>query len=245
MSYDIWISKEAHTAMVVRTLLSRQVADALRDMIVRGEYKTGDRLPPIQNMAKDFQVSVSSMRESLRALETAGLLTVRHGKGVYVSDRIALSDDSVSTMLATDQLKLRTVYEARIVVEVGALPLAVERATNTEIAHLRTLADNLDLSAPPQDISSGDMEFHMRLIEIAGNPLLREMLSPLVRAIANDIRFVHSLPEELPEFARWHRCIVDALEARNAPLCEETMRKHLMRGLEILTSQVAASAARA
>jgi DNA-binding GntR family transcriptional regulator len=62
------------------------------------------------------------------------------------------------------------------------------------------------------------------------------MLVPLVRAISNDIRFIHSLPNELPEFVGWHRCIVDALEARDATRCQETMRNHLARGLEILTS---------
>jgi DNA-binding FadR family transcriptional regulator len=222
------------TAMVTRTLLSRQVADELRGMIVRGEYKTGDRLPPIQAMAQDFKVSVSSMRESLRALELAGLLIVKHGKGVYVSDRISLSDDSVSTMLATDHLKLRTVYEARTVVEVGALALAVDRATEEDLSRLRALADGLDLSAPASLIGKADMEFHATLMEAAGNPLLREMLAPLIHAISNDIRFIHSLPNELPEFVGWHRRIVDALEARDTVRCQEAMRSHLAGGLEIL-----------
>jgi GntR family transcriptional regulator, transcriptional repressor for pyruvate dehydrogenase complex len=226
--------------MVMRTLLSRQVADELRDMIVRGEYKTGDRLPPIQTMARDFQVSVSSMRESLRALELAGLLIVKHGKGVYVSDRISLSDDSVSTLLATDHLKLRTVYEARPVVEVGALALAVDRATEEDLCRLRALADDLDLTAPASFISKADLEFHTTLMEAAGNPLLREMLAPLVRAISNDIRFIHSMPSELSEFAGWHRRIVDALEAHDTIRCQETMRSHLARGLEILTSGLSA-----
>lgn len=221
--------------VVRRTLLSRQVADELCDMIIRGEYKTGDRLPPIQSMARDFQVSVSSMRESLRALELAGLVNVKHGKGVFLSDRISLSDDSVSTMLATDTLKLRTVYEARMVVEVGALPLIVERATDAEIAHLRDLVDHLDLTAPPSTISKADLEFHMTLMEAAGNPLLREMLTPLVRAVSTDIRFIHSLPNTLDEFAGWHQSIVDALEVRDCDRCQQTMREHLARGLEILT----------
>ena len=227
--------------MVRRMLLSRQVADELRNMIIRGEYKTGDRLPPIQTMAQSFQVSVSSMRESLRALELAGLLNVKHGKGVFVSDRISFSDDSVSTMLATDTLKLRTVYEARMIVEVGALPLIVERATDAQIAHLRDLVDHLDLSAPPSSISKADLEFHTTLVEASGNPLLREMLTPLARAISTDIRFIHSLPAVLDEFRGWHVRIVEALEARDCDRCQQSMREHLARGLEILTSAPASA----
>lgn len=229
--------------MVRRMLLSRQVADELRNMIIRGEYKTGDRLPPIQTMAQSFQVSVSSMRESLRALELAGLLNVKHGKGVFVSDRISFSDDSVSTMLATDTLKLRTVYEARTLVEVGALPLIVERATDAQISHLRDLVDHLDLGAPPSSISKADLDFHIALIETSGNPLLREMLIPLARAISADIRYLHSLPNELDVFKGWHSRIVEALEARDCDRCQKAMREHLASGLEILTSDSTSAAA--
>jgi GntR family transcriptional repressor for pyruvate dehydrogenase complex len=242
-SYDIWTSGEEASGMVRRVLLSRQVADELRNMIIRGEYKTGDRLPPIQAMAQTFQVSVSSMRESLRALELAGLLNVKHGKGVFVSDRISFSDDSVSAMLATDTLKLRTVYEARMIVEVGALPLIVERATDAQISHLRDLVDHIDLSAPADSISKADLEFHTTLIEASGNPLLREMLTPLARAISTDIRFLHSLPNELDVFRGWHTRIVEALEARDSDRCQQAMRDHLARGLEILTSEAASATA--
>jgi GntR family transcriptional regulator, transcriptional repressor for pyruvate dehydrogenase complex len=237
------MSRSGDAGMVRRMLLSRQVADELRNMIIRGEYKTGDRLPPIQAMAQSFQVSVSSMRESLRALELAGLLNVKHGKGVFVSDRISFSDDSVSTMLATDTLKLRTVYEARMLVEVGALPMIVERATDAQVAHLRDLVDNLDLGAPASSISKADLEFHIALMETSGNPLLREMLIPLARAISTDIRFLHSLPSELGEFKGWHTRIVEALEARDCDRCQQCMREHLARGLEILTSDVVSATA--
>ncbi len=222
--------------MVRRMLLSRQVADELRAMIARGEYKTGERLPPIQIMAQNFQVSLSSMRESLRTLEMAGLLAVKHGRGVYVTDRVSLSDDSVSTMLATNHLKLRTVYEARMVVEVGALPLAVERATDARITQLRELTDAIDITADARTLSRSDLDLHVALVEAAGNPLLTEMLKPLVRAISTDIRFLHSLSNVKEEYVGWHRAIVEALEERNADRCQEIMREHLTRGLEILTS---------
>ena len=222
--------------MVRRTLLSRQVADELRDMIVRGDYKTGDRLPPIQAMAKHFQVSSSSMRESLRVLELAGLLIVKHGKGVYVSDRISLSDDSVSTMLATNQLKLRTLYEARMVVEVGALGLAIERATDDQIARLRRMTDSIDITADAATLSKADLDLHVALVEAAGNPLLTEMLMPMIRAISADIRVIHSMSNVRDEFLAWHRGIVAALEQRDSSRCQQMMRDHLTRGLEILTT---------
>lgn len=205
-------------------------------MIVRGEYNTGERLPPMQIMAQNFQVSLSSMRESLRTLEMAGLLTVKHGRGVYVTNRLSLSDDSVSTMLATNHLKLKTVYEARMVLEIGALPLAVERATDARIAQLRELTDAIDITADARVLSRSDLDLHMALVEAAGNPLLTEMLKPLVRAIATDIRFLHSLTNVREEYVGWHRAIVEALEERNAVRCQEVMREHLTRGLEILTS---------
>ena len=223
--------------MVKRVLLSRQLADELCRQISTGRYVPGDRLPPIQEMAGEFGVSVSSLREAIRSLEIAGILAVRHGKGVYVSERVSLNDDCVSTLLAINSLKLKTVYEARLIVEVGAIPLVVERATDDDIDHLRRIVGQVTMASHPDELSRADIELHMALIGAARNPLLTEMLQPLVQAISHDIRFIHSLDRVLGEFLAWHRRILDALEARDVARCQEMPSNHLQRGLAILTSE--------
>lgn len=222
--------------MVKRVLLSRQLSDELCRLICSGRYRPGDRLPAIQEMATESNVSVTTMREAIRSLELAGILEVQHGRGVFVSEHVSLNDDSVSTMLAINSLKLKTVYEARLVVELGAVALAVERATEDDVERMRRAVNSVSNASTPEDLSRADIDLHMTLINATHNPLLLEMLQPLVRAIANDIRFLHSLPQEYEEFHLWHQRILDAFARRDVEACRESLRGHLVRGLEILTA---------
>ncbi len=223
--------------MIDRIPLSKQLADELCRQISTGRFRPGDRLPPIQEMAADYAVSVSSLREALRSLEIVGVLSVKHGKGVYVSDRVQLNDECVSTMLAINSLKLKTVYEARMVVEVGAIPLAVERATDSDIDQMRTVLNEIFISSPPDALARADIAFHTLLVGCTRNPLLTEMLQPLVKAINRDIRFIHTLPHVIAEFLGWHQRIFQALEARDCADCQAQLRGHLLSGLSILTRE--------
>lgn len=223
--------------MISRIPLSRQLANELCRQISTGRYRPGDRLPPIREMASDHAVSVSSLREALRSLEIAGVLSVKHGKGVYVSDRVQLNDDSVSTMLAINSLKLKSVYEARLVVEVGAIPLVVERATDADIERVRATLKEISASSPPEALARADIAFHTTLIQCAGNPLLTEMLQPLVKAINRDMRFIHSLSHVITEFLGWHERVVRALGARDCEECQAQLKGHLLTGLDILTRE--------
>lgn len=187
-------------------------------------------------MAAEYGVSVSSLREALRSLEIAGILVVQHGKGVFVSEKVALNDDSVSTMLAINSLKLKTVYEARLVVELGAIPLAIERATPADMERMRQVAAGINTASTPDELSRADLDLHMALVESAHNPLLVEMLQPLVRAISHDIRFIHTIPHEYQEFREWHERIFEAFTRRDVEDCQNNLHGHLSRGLEILTT---------
>jgi len=223
--------------VVQRMLISEQLADEICRRIADGVYEPGDRLPSIQQMAAEYDVSVSSLREALRSLEIAGVLSVKHGKGVYVSNKVQLNDKSVSAMLAINSLKLRTVYEARLVVEVGAIPLAVDRATETEIQQMRAVLDEVSISSSPEALARSDIAFHMALIGCTHNPLLAEMLQPLVKAISYDIRYIHSMSQVVGEFLHWHRSVLEALNLRDTERCQTQLRGHLLSGLEILTRQ--------
>jgi DNA-binding FadR family transcriptional regulator len=64
--------------------LYRQIADQIAALIERGEYGTGQRLPPERDLAKQLGVSRPSVREALIALEVEGYVEVRIGSGVYV-----------------------------------------------------------------------------------------------------------------------------------------------------------------
>src|SRR5207247_2373975 len=72
-------------ARELKQSLSDRLARRIRGMIQRGQYRVGDRLPAIMEMAKRFGVGHPTVREALKKLETIGVVEIRHGSGVYVS----------------------------------------------------------------------------------------------------------------------------------------------------------------
>jgi DNA-binding FadR family transcriptional regulator len=71
-------------APITRNNLTALVARRVRAMIARGDFGDGDRLPPISEMARRFEVSISTVREALRTLEAVAVVEFRQGTGVYV-----------------------------------------------------------------------------------------------------------------------------------------------------------------
>src|SRR6266705_3062367 len=116
-------------APVLRQSLSDKLAQRIRAMIRKGDYKMGDRLPPIMEMARRFGVGHPTIREALKKLETMGIVEIRHGSGVYVSRSeevlVLASPDYAGTL--TKKL-LADLITARISLEVQSAVDAVRNA---------------------------------------------------------------------------------------------------------------------
>src|SRR5438445_12561996 len=95
-------------------------------MIQRGQYRVGDRLPSIMEMAKRFGVGHPTVREALKKLETIGVVEIRHGSGVYVSRSeevlVLASPDytgTVSKKLHLDLIRSRLALKAQSCSDAG------------------------------------------------------------------------------------------------------------------------------
>src|ERR1700761_9042334 len=127
-------------APVLKQSLSDKLAQRIRAMIQKGEYKQGDRLPPIMEMAKRFGVGHPTIREALKKLETMGFVEIRHGSGVYVSRSeevlVLASPDYGGTV--TKKLLLDLI-NARMPLEMTSVAEAVKNATLEDLVEMRRL----------------------------------------------------------------------------------------------------------
>jgi DNA-binding FadR family transcriptional regulator len=139
-------------------------------------------------------------------------------------------------------LMLSTVYQARSVIEMGAVPLALARIADEEVRQLRDLVEAARRSSKPAEIRDVDFQLHLRLVEASGNPLLVQMLLPLINAVSTDIRLVHGSEVLVEEFLAWHQEIVEAIEARDVARCQAAVEGHLARGLAVVTGDEPESA---
>src|SRR5215831_14160365 len=114
-----------------------QVVAFVRDLIVRGRLRPGDRLPGERELATQIGVSRPSVRAGLHALAAMGVVRSRHGSGTYIPDGPpALGSEPLSFLAALHGFTREEMYEARRVLEVGAAGLAAERATPEQLASL-------------------------------------------------------------------------------------------------------------
>ncbi len=207
--------------------LYRQIADQISVLIKDGEYRPGARLPPERDLAKQLGVSRPSVREALIALEVEGLLDVRVGSGIYVTQpsrrrRSSLLGDSGPF----------EVIRARRLIEGECAALAAKHASAAQLRAIRDAhADMLRESKHHHNPLGVDRRFHVRIAEASGNSALvllvqtlwDQRMGPLYRSLERKLEY----PKMAAETVREHRAIVEAIMRHDAAAARAAMREHM------------------
>jgi GntR family transcriptional repressor for pyruvate dehydrogenase complex len=211
-----------------------QVAEQLRQLILKGELAPGDRLPVEGELCAIFGVSRSTIREALRVLAARDLVHTVRGTtgGTFVSrtDAAKVSqylETSLGLMSGADAITVAEILEARELVEVPAARLAASRATPWHIDALRE-ALNREVASMGRGLKFREhRNFHGIIVEAAGNGLLKIMNDPVFKVL--QAKFLR--PDVAPEF--WHKvdseheAILDYIAAGDADGAATAMHDHL------------------
>jgi GntR family transcriptional regulator, transcriptional repressor for pyruvate dehydrogenase complex len=214
---------------IARQSLADGLAERVRTLIQTGDFKPGDRLPSINEMARRFGVGHPTLREALKKLETLGIVTIRHGSGVYVGrdDNSLVISNPVYTGAITRKL-LIDLIEARIPVELTSVSLAATNATAEHLGEMRALLvraeENLDDDAV---LSVINMAFHRSIATASGNRVLAQLLEVLTDLFREEQRVILGIYGSRQKDLREHRQILDALERRDEDTAVSRMRSHL------------------
>lgn len=221
---------------VARERISDVVAAKLTELVANGTLVPGEVLPSEAELAAQFAVGKSAIREAAKIVSTRGMLTVQQGFGTVVNprDRWNLHDPGVLSAMRT-QLTLRQLVEVRRMIEPEAAALAALRATDADIARLRELSDPPDESGlVPHDAVKG-LVFHEAVAEAAHNPAVSILFSTL-RVLAQTKVVQDEDPPEpagadperpRPRMSVDHRAILAAIEAHDADLARRCAQEHL------------------
>ena len=228
-----WGSPAASPVRRVRKAYE-QVADQLRELIVRGELHPGDRLPVESALARDFGVSRATVREALRLLAAQSLVRTEKGAtgGSYVTLPTAATISSlvhanVGLLAETRSVTLQELLEARELVEVPAVRLAAARRDADDLDRLRGTVPGDAARLSTTEEFSHNAEFHSRLLEASRNTLLVVSAQPIFSVLQTHLarsalgaRFHRSIHEH-------HRRILAAVEAGDGDLAAAEMHDHL------------------
>lgn len=215
-----------------REPVSAQVLRQIRELIESGEWPVGHRLPGEQQLATEFGVGRSSIREAIGALGHSGMLEARPGDGTFVRATTELEGVIAQRAAVSPLLE---VYEVRRSLEVEASRLAATRRTGV---HLERMLDALEarlsarISGNVNDFQAADISFHLAVIDAAGNPILAELYhgftAALREALASNVE--QNAPGfDTPEFDtdELHGRLYDAIAAKDPLAAVRATEEHL------------------
>lgn len=202
----------------------------IRERIARHEFPPSSRLPRETELAAEFGVSRSALREAIRALEFAGVLRSKHGSGTYVTalepqDLLRGFADSNALMSLSSAVDLA---EFRRITEPAACVLACERATDEQKARIRALHEQMQAVQDPEEYARLDPEFHQEIVRASGNGVLIAVAVALTNGPAWRSMWRAVTRPFVPERTRLeHENLVVAIETGDPDLASATAHAHL------------------
>lgn len=212
--------------------VTNDAIEQIKSMIVRGELKPGDRLPPEKELADHLGLSRSSLREAVKALEVLHLVDVRRGDGTYVTSlepKFLLDAISFMSEIQEDSSVL-DIFEVRRILESQATGLAASRARPEDIAALREESAEVALhSADVEQLLEHDVRFHQMISDLSGNQYLSSLINGLIPKTVR-ARLWRVLTQEgvVERTLREHTTIIDAIEAKDPERAIEAATAHIL-----------------
>lgn len=210
--------------------LTDEAIEGIKEMIVSGELRPGDRLPKEADLAERLGLSRNSLREAVKALSLIRVLDVRQGDGTYVTSlrpEILLYTVGFAVDFHRDDSVLH-LLEVRRILEPAATAMAAQAMTDEEIAELGVLANSVDEKTELAELIAADLEFHRRIAVGSGNPALASLIeslsAPTLRA-----RIWRGLTQEGAGARTYeqHVAIHQAIEARRPELARAWATVHV------------------
>jgi DNA-binding FadR family transcriptional regulator len=203
---------------------SDQIADLIQKKILEDNLAVDTGLPSEIEMAQEFQVSRSVIREALRILEISGLVNIKKGPtgGIFVSYGYhAPIIRSLNNLITSGEVTVDHLIDARLLIEPHIAGQAALNADDEDLIKFEALFED---SASHFDdavrLKQNNLEFHLLLARASGNPVLAVMLESLFELLAErTLNFVDLALER--KFFKIHKAIFEVI-ARRQP--EETRR---------------------
>lgn len=210
----------------------------VREQLLAGQIKAGDRLLPERELATRLGVSRPVIREVLRALAAIGVIEIRHGYGSVVRrPDFAQLGDLFTMMFAQQAEVVEDVMEARIAIERQAIRLACSRATSGDLATLQQALRRVEETV--DDALAGgeaDFAFHAALIATAHSPTLASLHAAIAvllkRSHLERRERITSLPGIETYLVEHHRDLLAAVVARDADAADRLLVQHFQIGSE-------------
>jgi len=200
-------------------------------LIEDGQPGVGSLLPPERALAASLGVSRVVVREAARKLEQRGLVSIRHGVGVMVTNNPALPvQHALERLLSGDKERLLQCAQARLLIEPELAAAAAVRATPAGVRKLRATCEAMAAEADTAKAAALDILFHDTLADLAGNKVLAVMLKSVAQ-LGRLSREVTLRRFGVGRANGFHARILAAIAAADPAAARKAMKRHLQAAL--------------
>ena len=203
----------------------------IRLITVDQKYKAGDKLPNEKELADELGVSRNTLRAAVQQLVGQGVLKIRRGRGTYVASGSDATNPFGFDQIHVTQMKLRDLYELRIMLEPELAATAASRATEEDLATITEIGEKLQHhELEGQDDFEGNHLFHMAIVRASHNEFGIRIFE-IIFSTLRELVLAGKISQSIDDFYLDHQLIMDYLKRRDAEGARLAMRMHLLNSV--------------
>lgn len=211
-----------------RSSIPEKIIDEIRDALLRGDLKPGDRLPTEDQLASKFSVSRIGVREAMKMLSVMGVVEIRRGDGTYIAKNISASviDPFIFSLIPGKKVP-EELLDLREMLEIGILEIVLKRGTKDDLKKMEEAVELLenDSTRAEKDseiLNEHNLAFHYAFAQATHNAMIVKIAEALWKMFAFTIK--KSTLKRTEESVRHHRMILEALKERDPERARTAIR---------------------
>ena len=235
---------------IKKIIVHDAIIESITDYIRSTGLAIGDRIPSERSLAEDLKVSRSSVRGALKALESEGVLEIRHGGGAYLRSLSSPVYYQYTHDHRENLHLLRELVQAREAIEEWAVVEAAKRITGQqardmaarERRQLKALENPVPGKTPEFTLPNMDLE--VSISRVVGNPVLLDMHEKIERMWKQAYKNLQMTAFPVRTRYEHHMAIINALEAGDGEAAREaisvhnrSLERHIARAIEKLDQE--------
>ena len=231
--------------IIQNSRLYEQIVQQIEDSVLKHELKPGDQLPAERELAAQFGVSRTAVREAIKALREKGLVEAYTGRGTFITnERSQAIRHSLDRIIKINQVEgFLQLAETRAILEPAISALAASRADEQHLATMREAVAVMDEARKdPVAFIEADLDFHLTLAEAAGNQIILSLIDSIVGLLREQRLRIFRVAGGADRGQFHHKRILEAIENRDPVRARQCMEAHLEQVREDTSVSLSSSA---
>lgn len=222
---------------VQKKRVSDLIVEQIDEMIVSKKLKPGQMLSSERELVNELQVSRASLREALRILESMGVIEIKPGRGIFVTDLTNSLFAPFEVWLESHRESLLEQFEVRMVIEPDAAYFAAQRASPALILEMKRSLEHFIRCKRDNDTAgmiAHDSGFHNLIAQATNNRTLSVLMETITNSLLCGWKATLHIPSRVEDTVQEHAGILDAIESGSADEASRMMKAHLKNALDDL-----------